>query len=119
VSVPDDSDGVLSLALRWEAEWDEREKESLPPEWMRLEVPELDGGEMEEGEEEKKGLREGDLLAVNDDDDDDEGKEGDNGIIEVKKKIIAKSLHFPRPTSLRFRLGSLPSTSPALLLLAI
>ncbi len=110
VSMPDDSDGVLSLALRWEAEWDEREKESLPPEWMRLEVPELEGGEMEEGEEEKNGLREGGLLAVNDDDD-DEGKEGDDGIIEVKKKIIAKSLHLPRPTSLRFRLGSLPSTS--------
>lgn len=118
VSVPDDSDGVLSLALRWEAEWDEREPESLPPEWMRLEVPRVGIGEGDgdrqdgrrEAEEEKEEEQEeqeeqaGDLLDV-----DDQSK--DDGMVDVEKTIAAKSFHLPEPTSLRFRLGSLPSTS--------
>lgn len=129
VSVPDDSDGVLSLALRWEAEWDERERESLPPEWIRLEVPsgaEGKGKEGEgggwwntegkvEGEEQEENLQEGDLLDINNvavadagADDDVERKE--DGMVDVEKTIAAKSFHLPEPTSLRFRLGSLPST---------
>lgn len=127
VSVPDDSDGVLSLALRWEPEWDEREPESLPPEWMRLEVPK-DGGIRdrgkdeekecerdwrdvgreveEEGKEEKeKVAQEVDLLNV-----DGESKNND-GMMGAEKMIAAKSVHHPEPTSLRFRLSSFPSTS--------
>jgi len=33
VSFPDDSDGILSLALQWKAGWDRRGKEVLPPHW--------------------------------------------------------------------------------------
>lgn len=121
VSVPDDSDGVLSLALRWEAEWDEREPESLPPEWMRLEVPkggiqpsggdkgrvdegDQQDGRREAGEKEEKEADEVDLLDV-----DDESR--DNSMVHVKKPIAAESSHHPEPTSLRFRLSSSPSTS--------
>lgn len=32
-----DSDGILSLALRWEKAWDQREEGNLPVVWMRLE----------------------------------------------------------------------------------
>lgn len=119
VSVPDDSDGVLSLALRWEAEWDEREPESLPPEWMRLEVPkggiqerardetEYEGdqpGGRREPEEMEKETQEVDLLGV-----DHESK--DNRMVRVEKTIASKSCHHPEPTSLRFRLSSSSSTS--------
>ncbi|KAL8682581.1 MAG: hypothetical protein Q9186_001354 [Xanthomendoza sp. 1 TL-2023] len=41
VSMPDDSDGVLSLALQWKSEWNKRNHSSLPPGWMRLEFPVL------------------------------------------------------------------------------
>ena len=126
VSVPDDSDGVLSLALRWEPEWDEREPESLPPEWLRLEVPrggigEKDGdengeyegdrpdgrqeAEAEEKKEREKGPQEVGLLDVDDE------SNNDDGMMHVEKTIAAKSSQPPEPTSLRFRLGSSPSTS--------
>ncbi|KAI9867879.1 MAG: hypothetical protein M1813_007701 [Trichoglossum hirsutum] len=36
---PDDSDGKLSLALNWSAEWDHRDVTSLSPYWMRVKVP--------------------------------------------------------------------------------
>ncbi|KAL8947271.1 MAG: hypothetical protein Q9222_006430 [Ikaeria aurantiellina] len=39
ISLPDDSDGVLSLALQWKAEWNNRDHASLPPGWMRLQFP--------------------------------------------------------------------------------
>lgn len=123
VSITDDSDGGLSLALRWEADWDERERESLPPEWIRLEVPGGGSGEgKEEGEGEGRGRwheggemegkgEEGDLLHMNNDADadvDDVRKE--DGMVDVEKTIPAKSFPLPEPTSLRFRLGSLPAT---------
>ncbi|KAL8817881.1 MAG: hypothetical protein Q9223_003362, partial [Gallowayella weberi] len=41
VSMHDDSDGVLSLALQWKSEWNKRNHSSLPPGWMRLEFPTL------------------------------------------------------------------------------
>ncbi|MCJ1311578.1 hypothetical protein MMC25_005251 [Agyrium rufum] len=40
VSVPDDSEGILSLTLMWRKQWDQLSSESLPPSWMRLEAPE-------------------------------------------------------------------------------
>ena len=44
VSVPDDSDGYLSLALFWSHAWDERDESSLPPSWMRIrDVPVVEG----------------------------------------------------------------------------
>ncbi|KAI9696409.1 MAG: hypothetical protein M1836_005687 [Candelina mexicana] len=39
VAVPDDSEGVLSLALKWRPDWDLRDINSLPPYWMRLDAP--------------------------------------------------------------------------------
>ncbi|KAI4199921.1 MAG: hypothetical protein LQ350_004273 [Teloschistes chrysophthalmus] len=39
ISMPDDSDGVLSLALQWKPEWNRRDRSSLPPGWMRLHFP--------------------------------------------------------------------------------
>ncbi|KAF2196052.1 hypothetical protein GQ43DRAFT_279916 [Delitschia confertaspora ATCC 74209] len=36
VSVSDDSDGVLSLALNWREEWDVRSVDNLPPYWIRV-----------------------------------------------------------------------------------
>lgn len=108
VSVPDDSDGGLSLALRWEEGWDGgREGGSLPVEWMRLEV----GGLVDaDGKEE-------DLVSVDYEDDDGdrdgERKKGGGGVDGLEKNgaLESSSLHLPKPTSLRFRLGSLPSTS--------
>ncbi len=38
VSPPDDSDGILSLALQWQPEWDNRDPQFLPPGWMRLQI---------------------------------------------------------------------------------
>ena len=36
ISVPDDSDGILSLALSWDQAWDRRETDSLQPSWIRV-----------------------------------------------------------------------------------
>ncbi|EFR00502.1 hypothetical protein MGYG_03504 [Nannizzia gypsea CBS 118893] len=43
-SVPDDSDGVLSLKVHWQCDWDKRDKHCLPPFWMRIHQPRLFGG---------------------------------------------------------------------------
>ncbi|PGH07416.1 hypothetical protein AJ80_08001 [Polytolypa hystricis UAMH7299] len=57
VAVPNDSDGVLSLSMHWQKEWDRRGPLCLPPFWMRLEQPREDkelektgNDEVEEGE---------------------------------------------------------------------
>ena len=39
VGVPDDSDGVLSMTLSWDEAWNNQASESLPPNWMRLGIP--------------------------------------------------------------------------------
>ena len=39
VAEPDDSDGILSLVLQWKVVWDRRDLTSLPPAWLRLEIP--------------------------------------------------------------------------------
>lgn len=39
VSVPKDSDGVLSLTLQWYAAWNQTDPSHLSPGWMRLELP--------------------------------------------------------------------------------
>ena len=41
IGVPDDSDGVLSLKVHWQSEWDKRGPDSLPPFWMRIHQPQL------------------------------------------------------------------------------
>ncbi|KAN0085264.1 hypothetical protein V8E54_001731 [Elaphomyces granulatus] len=39
VALPDDSDGILSLKVDWQSEWNGRNSASLPPFWMRLKQP--------------------------------------------------------------------------------
>ncbi|CAD6579042.1 MAG: hypothetical protein ASARMPREDX12_009047 [Alectoria sarmentosa] len=39
VSVPNDSDGVLSLTLYWNSAWDQRDPSQLSPGWIRLQIP--------------------------------------------------------------------------------
>jgi hypothetical protein len=41
VGVPSDSDGVLSLKMNWQSDWDQRGPDSLPPFWMRLRQPKV------------------------------------------------------------------------------
>jgi hypothetical protein len=40
LALSDDSDGILSLSLNWQSEWDRRGKNSLPPYWTRATPPE-------------------------------------------------------------------------------
>lgn len=39
VTAPDESDGHVSVTLKWRDEWDIRSMDSLPPYWMRISVP--------------------------------------------------------------------------------
>ena len=39
IAPSDDSDGILSLALKWKPEWDRRNAHSLPPYWTRVHAP--------------------------------------------------------------------------------
>lgn len=39
VARSDDSDGILSLGLKWRLEWDKRDTDSLPPYWIRVRAP--------------------------------------------------------------------------------
>jgi hypothetical protein len=43
VAMSDDSDGILSLCLKWKATWGGRGKDSVPPYWVRITVPSQDG----------------------------------------------------------------------------
>ena len=86
VASTQDSDGVLSLALRWEKAWDYREEASLPVGWMRLEVPPISKDQISTlDEKENHGIP---LL--------DAGKSSIKSIT---------TDYTPTPTSLRFRLA--------------
>ncbi len=39
IAMSDDSDGILSLMLRWKPQWDCRTADSLPPYWTRVKPP--------------------------------------------------------------------------------
>lgn len=118
VSVPNDSDGVLSLALRWEEAWDNRETTSLPPSWMRLTISESLNGSASSKEDlpsdeaaffEEKSLLEQTSMESTD------GKALGKSLMEKEqpgareKSSLSTSSYVPTPTSLRFRLGHLPS----------
>ena len=117
VSVPNDSDGVLSLALRWDEAWDNREPTSLPPSWMRLTIHESlrgasSGGDLPSDEAasfEDKSLPEQTPMESTD------GKALGKSLMEKEqpgareKSSHSTSSYIPTPTSLRFRLGHLPS----------
>lgn len=110
VSVPDDSDGVLSLALRWEDAWDNRDPSSLPPSWMRLEIPPLATAETAKGEGSLIDAAPSESHAV---------EKGSIETADAEKSLLDKarlvttlagdSTYVPIPTSLRFRLSFLPS----------
>ncbi|KAL8698470.1 MAG: hypothetical protein Q9201_006551 [Fulgogasparrea decipioides] len=94
VSMPDDSDGVLSLALQWKQEWNRRNHESLPPGWMRLNFPVKTSRANDEGKTHaEKPAMLGDGASAKDKMDD----------VEVPNSYM------PTPTSLRFKLSSIPS----------
>lgn len=118
VSVPNDSDGVLSLALRWEEAWDNREPTSLPPSWMRLTIPERLSGAASSGED----LPSDELLSFEDKSllkqtsmESADGKVFERRSMEKKepgareKSSRSTSFYIPTPTSVRFQLGHLPS----------
>ncbi|MCJ1280360.1 hypothetical protein MMC21_008187 [Puttea exsequens] len=88
VALPNDSDGVLSLALRWKSGWDMKAEGVLPPGWMRLQLPEplRTGGEKEK----KKSIE-------------------DSVQLEALPRLLAdgKATFKFRPMSIRLRLGHL------------
>jgi len=42
VAVSDDSDGILSLQMKWKPEWSGRGRDSVPPYWVRIPPPAKD-----------------------------------------------------------------------------
>ena len=86
VAGAEDSDGVLSLALRWEKAWDQREEGSLPVGWMRLELPPPPKDEKIVPDEEQS---------------------HEVPSLESEKDFVKSTLtdYTPTPTSLRFRLA--------------
>ena len=112
VSVPDDSDGVLSLALRWEDVWDNRDPTCLPPSWMRLEIPKLATAEIArvEGSLIDAPLSGATATAV--EETSIEAADAEKCSMDKRPSNTTpagESTYLPTPTSLRFRLGFLPS----------
>ncbi|MCJ1465526.1 hypothetical protein MMC07_004144 [Pseudocyphellaria aurata] len=114
VSVPDDSDGILSLALRWEEAWDNRDPTSLPPSWIRLEIaPPIDIETRNEdtslvnmASSEQTLPEHGSIKSV-------DGKlnsKAEAPVIRSEDKVS----YLPTPTSLRISLGFLPSAAPTI-----
>lgn len=58
IALPNDSDGVLSLALHWDEAWDDRDDQFLPPGWMRLHLPEEKETKTPEQQLSEKGMPE-------------------------------------------------------------
>ena len=106
-----DSDGILSLALRWEKGWDQREEESLPVGWMRLEVPPHPTSVIDDLISDEKKVHERfppDDLVV-----DEQQKLRNDGLPtpDLEKPYVnsTSTKYTPTPTSLRFRLASIGS----------
>ncbi|KAL8829562.1 MAG: hypothetical protein Q9170_006115 [Blastenia crenularia] len=102
ISMPDESDGILSLALQWKQEWNNRNHTSLPPGWMRLGLPAV-------ATDQADTLKTGNEKA--------ETPAADDEICHVEKPKLNESMHAfsgpplytPFPTSMRFQLSSLPT----------
>ena len=106
-----DSDGILSLALRWEKGWDQREEESLPVGWMRLEIPPLPMSVIDDPISDEKKDHE---IPPSDDlvlDEKQKLQNDDLPTTEVEKPYInsTSAKYTPAPTSLRFRITSMGS----------
>lgn len=110
VSVPDDSDGILSLALRWEEAWDNRDPTSLPPSWMRLEIPhpinietrKEDSSLIDMATPEQTLVEHGSIKSA-----DDETNPKEEPPVGTEASSRGKASYLPTPTSLRISLGSL------------
>ncbi|KAI4151563.1 MAG: hypothetical protein L6R39_001991 [Caloplaca ligustica] len=106
VSLPDDSDGVLSLALQWRQDWNRRDRSSLPPGWMRLEFP------LETAKKANKASSEDDRLV---DLDTTALEPGPGEIEKASPNRRSRDMpsdppaYTPAPTSLRFHLSSISS----------
>jgi hypothetical protein len=57
VTTSDDSDGILSLAVGWQREWEGQAREGLPSYWIRIEGPKKRASEMIEEEDDVRELR--------------------------------------------------------------
>ena len=106
-----DSDGILSLALRWEKGWDRREEESLPVGWMRLDVPPLSTSMIDDPISDEKKDHE---KSSSDDLVFDEQQKLQNGDVptpDPEKPCVSSTStkYTPKPTSLRLRLTSIGS----------
>ena len=102
VSVPDDSDGILSLAVQWKREWNRRDPLSLPPGWMRLEFSDVNAktadGVPNDGEKEVAQITQ------------DEKNEAIKPDLEANRSSTSNPpSYIPPPTSIRFQLSSLPN----------
>lgn len=110
VSVPDDSDGILSLALRWEEAWDNRDPTSLPPSWMRLEIPhpinietrKEDSSLIDMATPEQTLVEHGSIKSA-----DHETNPKDGPPVGTETSSGGKASYLPTPTSLRISLGFL------------
>ena len=93
VALPNDSDGVLSLALHWDPVWDRRDPNYLPPGWMRVHLSEhADTGMANEHEKKPADKVDAEIYPL----------EKDDGAPTFEKRLLKY-----RPTSIRFRLGHL------------
>ncbi|CAL8577266.1 hypothetical protein XPA_003103 [Xanthoria parietina] len=106
MSMPDDSEGVLSLALQWKPEWNKRNCSSLPPSWIRLEFPAMSSTKVE-----CRSDKDVEKLTIN-------TSTSANGHEAQKHRNLYPDVppppsYSPSPTSLRFRLTS-SSTHPFL-----
>ncbi|KAL8765761.1 MAG: hypothetical protein Q9209_007268 [Squamulea sp. 1 TL-2023] len=114
MSIPDDSDGLLSLALQWKPAWNQRKRSSLPPSWIRLEfkasASSPAGSKTVDDAEEA-------TIPTNKSSTKDDSQ--DEEVLEKKELPKTSSdrpplpSYSPSPTSLRFRLTS-SSTHPYL-----
>lgn len=109
VSVPDDSDGILSLALRWEKAWDNRDPASLPPSWMRLEIPPSINMKTRKEDISLIDMAASEQESIKDADDENNLKNEAPVITEASTE--EKFSYLPTPTSLRISLGFLPSAT--------
>ncbi|KAL9002029.1 MAG: hypothetical protein Q9188_005024 [Gyalolechia gomerana] len=99
VSMPDESNGILSLALQWEQGWNRRDHSSLPPGWMRLRLPEMTANKAE-----KAPCSDEKILTPTIRDEPNGKLNPEKG----KQSTSDPSSYTPSPTSIRFNLSSLP-----------
>lgn len=104
ISMPDDSDGVLSMALQWKPEWNKRDHSSLPPGWMRLNFPTTTRRQQENSLDDYDRPVEPEDIASHEVFDD-----GEKPKALERKESSNPPAYVPLPTALRFHLSSLPA----------